>query len=114
MLLATQRRGGKKTSQERCSDRRRSGLGRPHASRNGNGDEVLGERKMSQKITSYPGKEITADQLKQGEYLDTVANFEPRYSWAAGVAISRFLEEMKKGRLIGRKCLNCKRTLVPP
>jgi len=69
---------------------------------------------LSQKITSYPGKEITADQLKQGEYLDTVERFEPKYSWAAGVAISKFLEEMKKGRLIGRKCSNCKRILIPP
>jgi len=69
---------------------------------------------MSQKITSYPGHEITTDELKEGKYLEIVQKFEPRYSWAAGVAISRFLEELKKGRIIGRKCSRCQRTLVPP
>ena len=69
---------------------------------------------MSQKITSYPGHEITTDELKEGKYLEIVQKFEPRYSWAAGVAISRFLEELKKGRIIGRKCSKCQRTLVPP
>ncbi len=69
---------------------------------------------MSQKITSYPGLEITSEELKEGKYLETIQKFEPRYSWAAGVAISRFLQELKKGRVIGRKCSKCHRILVPP
>src|SRR5881409_3131896 len=69
---------------------------------------------MSQKITSYPGHEITPEDVKKGKYLDVVYKFEPRYSWAAGVAISRFLKELKEGRIIGRKCSKCARTLVPP
>lgn len=69
---------------------------------------------MSVKNTSFPGREITTDELKQGKYLEIVQKFEPRYSWAAGVAISRFLNELKEGRIIGRKCSTCTRTLVPP
>lgn len=69
---------------------------------------------MSVKNTSYPGREITTDELKQGKYLELVQKVEPRYSWAAGVAISRFLNELKEGRIIGRKCSKCARTLVPP
>ncbi len=69
---------------------------------------------MSSKITSYPGKEITLEELKEGKYLELVQKVEPRYSWAAGVAISRFLKELKEGRIIGRKCSKCGRTLVPP
>ncbi len=69
---------------------------------------------MSQKITSYPGREITPEELKEGKYLDIAYKFEPRYSWAAGVAISRFLNELKEGRIIGRKCVKCERILVPP
>ncbi len=69
---------------------------------------------MSQKITSYPGREITPEDLKEGKYLDIAYKFEPRYSWAAGVAISRFLNELKEGRIIGRKCIKCERILVPP
>lgn len=69
---------------------------------------------MSRKITSYPGHEITADELKNGTYLDVQYKFVPRYSWAAGVAISRFLDELKAGRLVARKCNKCERILVPP
>jgi uncharacterized protein len=69
---------------------------------------------MSQKITSYPGHEITPEDVKERKYLDVVYKFEPRYSWAAGVAISRFLGELKEGRIIARKCMNCQRILVPP
>ena len=69
---------------------------------------------VSQKITSYPGHEITPEDLNEGKYLDVVYKFEPKYSWAAGVAISRFLAELKEGRIIARKCMNCKRILVPP
>ncbi len=69
---------------------------------------------MSQKITNYPGHEILPEETKSGKYLHVVYKFEPKYSWAAGVAISRFLDELKAGRIIGRKCYNCGRILVPP
>lgn len=69
---------------------------------------------MSKKITDYPGHEITPDEVKEGKYLDIEYKFVPRYSWAAGVAISRYLEELNEGRIIARKCNNCQRILVPP
>src|SRR6267143_1351881 len=69
---------------------------------------------MSQKITSYQGREITPDEVKQGKYLDIVYKFEPKYSWAAGVAISRFLTELKDGKIVARKCHKCERILVLP
>ena len=69
---------------------------------------------MSQRITSYPGHEITPEESRAGKYLEVVYKFEPRYSWAAGVAISRFLGELKEGKIIARKCYECERILVPP
>ena len=69
---------------------------------------------MSQKIAKYPGREITQAELKDGKYLDVIYNFIPRYSWAAGVAISRFLDELKDGKIVARKCNSCQRILVPP
>src|SRR6266852_4464402 len=51
---------------------------------------------------------------KEIKYLDVVYKFEARYSWAAGVAISRFLTELKDGRIVARKCYKCQRILVPP
>ena len=37
-----------------------------------------------------------------------------RYAWAAGQALSRFLHELKNGKLIGRLCHKCRRILIPP
>lgn len=37
-----------------------------------------------------------------------------RYAWAAGVAMSRFLDGLKAGVIYGRFCNRCERVLVPP
>ena len=40
---------------------------------------------------------------------------EQEYSWSAGIAGSRFLQELKEnGRIVGTKCSFCKRTVLPP
>jgi uncharacterized OB-fold protein len=39
---------------------------------------------------------------------------DARYEWDAGVAISRFLDGLEEGRILGRECRNCERVLVPP
>ena len=44
--------------------------------------------------------------------VDTEPNL--RYAWDTGVAIGRFLAELKKGRIVGRYCHRCRRTMVPP
>jgi len=37
-----------------------------------------------------------------------------RYDFSAGQALSKFLLELKNGRIVGRKCNKCGRILVPP
>jgi uncharacterized OB-fold protein len=37
-----------------------------------------------------------------------------RYAWDTGVAIGRYLQELKAGRIVGRRCDGCDRILVPP
>lgn len=69
---------------------------------------------MSSKITGYRGTEIKKKELEAGKYLFTNYETVLRYSWASGVAISRFLSGLKKGELWARKCNNCKRILIPP
>lgn len=36
------------------------------------------------------------------------------YAWDTGEAIGRYLEELKNGRLVARRCHGCGRTLLPP
>ncbi|MFQ6107491.1 MAG: Zn-ribbon domain-containing OB-fold protein [Thermoplasmata archaeon] len=60
------------------------------------------------------GVELSSRQLKEGKVMTSRWNPRVKYAWATGEAISRFLEELKKGKLIARKCDSCNRILFPP
>lgn len=69
---------------------------------------------MSEKIKEYPGVRISTRDLREGKV--PVERWRPsvRYAWATGVAMGRFLEELKEGKIIARKCNACGRIVVPP
>lgn len=69
---------------------------------------------MSVRIKEYPGVRIRTRDMREGKVL--VERYRPsaKYAWAMGVAMSRFLDELKKGKIIARKCKKCGRVLVPP
>ncbi|MGQ9459811.1 MAG: Zn-ribbon domain-containing OB-fold protein [Candidatus Bathyarchaeaceae archaeon] len=69
---------------------------------------------MSAKIKKYPGEAIETEDLREGRI--PVERWKPKakYAWTAGIAMSRFLEELKNGRIVARKCRKCGRILVPP
>ena len=62
----------------------------------------------------YPGTPLSDDDVSQGKVLIVEADPNARYAWDAGIAIGRFLAELKKGRIVGRRCHRCRRTMVPP
>ncbi len=69
---------------------------------------------MTSRVKEWPGHELRASDLLEGEV--TVARFRPdaKYAWSAGEAMSRFLEELQRGRFIARACKGCGRVLFPP
>jgi len=69
---------------------------------------------MSVKIKKYSGERIRTADLRAGKV--PVIRWSPkvRYAWSAGVAMSRFLKELKNGKIIARKCHKCGRIVVPP
>lgn len=62
----------------------------------------------------YPTTGLRESALTDGEVVTVAAAPQARYAWDAGVAIGRYLAELKNGRLIGRVCQQCRRTLIPP
>ncbi|HEU4355444.1 MAG TPA: Zn-ribbon domain-containing OB-fold protein [Actinomycetota bacterium] len=56
--------------------------------------------------------------LSETEFRSSVGAVEhavdARYEWDAGVAVGRFLEGLRAGRILGRECRRCERVLVPP
>lgn len=61
-----------------------------------------------------PGTPLSDSAIATRQVLTTEWPASLRYAWDTGVAIGRFLEELKNGRIIGRHCYRCARTLVPP
>ncbi len=69
---------------------------------------------MSENVRFFPGREISSKAIESGEVLTKTYSTDLKYSWASGVAVGRFLSELKNGKIIARKCNKCKRILVPP
>ena len=66
------------------------------------------------KDAKWKGEPLSQEDLDKGNVTFTKWRPNAKYSWAAGEAISRFLEELKNGRMIATKCKECNRILFPP
>lgn len=60
------------------------------------------------------GTPVTEADLKRGTIFASSYVPDLRYAWDTGEAIGRYLEELKLGRLIARRCAGCRRVLLPP
>jgi uncharacterized OB-fold protein len=69
---------------------------------------------MTAKIKEFPGVYLRESDFRENKILFTEWNPNAQYAWDAGVAIGRYLAELKEGRLIGVRCNQCRRTVIPP
>ena len=69
---------------------------------------------MSEKIKHFPGESLKSSDIRDGKIPAVKHHPNIKYLWSAGVAMSRFLEGMKKGKIVGSTCKKCGRTMVPP
>jgi len=69
---------------------------------------------MTAKIEKFPGVYLKESDFQEKRVLYTERTPNAQYAWDAGVAIGRYLAELKEGRLIGVRCEKCRRTVIPP
>jgi uncharacterized OB-fold protein len=69
---------------------------------------------MTAKIEKFPGVYLKESDFRDKKVLFTEWNPNAQYAWDAGVAIGRYLDELKQGRLVGARCRKCNRTVIPP
>jgi len=62
----------------------------------------------------YDSVYLRRDDFEEGRVLFETWDPNAQYAWDAGVAIGRYLQELKAGRLIGRQCPQCRQVLIPP
>ncbi len=69
---------------------------------------------MTVKIKEWPGTALSSRDIEEGRVLTVRHKLKAEYAWDAGVAIGRYLRELKNGRLVARRCGGCDRILLPP
>ena len=69
---------------------------------------------MTSKIKEFPGVALREADFSEKRVLFTEWKPKAKYAWDAGVAIGRYLAELKQGRIIGVQCRECRRIVVPP
>jgi len=69
---------------------------------------------MTAKIKEFPGVYLRESDFRDKNVLFNEWNPNAQYAWDAGVAIGRYLAELKEGHLIGVHCEKCQRTVIPP
>jgi uncharacterized OB-fold protein len=69
---------------------------------------------MTAKIKEFPGVYLRESDFGEGKILFNEWNPKAQYAWDAGVAIGRYLAELKEGKLAGVRCNKCHRTVIPP
>ena len=62
----------------------------------------------------FGGTSLTDQALTHGEVLATQWRVKADYAWDKGVALSRFMAGLKEGKVLGIRCPQCERTLIPP
>ncbi len=66
------------------------------------------------KAEDFKGIALSEEDFKEKKVIFSDIRAKAYYAWTAGVAISRFLSELKEGKIIARKCNKCGRVLIPP
>lgn len=60
------------------------------------------------------GTALRSSDIKTGKVLTLKCEPNLAYAWDDGVAIGRYLAELRKGTIIGRACFKCRRIMIPP
>jgi uncharacterized OB-fold protein len=69
---------------------------------------------MGKEILAPSGSPLKEDDFERQRVLSITYHPKVAYRWATGIAIGRFLQEMKAGRILGSRCGHCNRVVVPP
>jgi len=69
---------------------------------------------MSARIKEFPGEEVKLADLKGGKVPAVRDRARAKYVFSAGIAMSKFLNELKKGKILASTCNKCGRIMVPP
>lgn len=65
-------------------------------------------------ILEFKGTALRSADIKEKKVLTIEWHPRMEYAWDNGVALGRYLKELKNGKIIARKCNKCRRIMLPP
>jgi len=69
---------------------------------------------MEEKLQVSGGTGLSDKEIRSGKIFLTDDSLDCAYAWDMGVAINRYLAELKNGRIIAKECPGCSRVMLPP
>ncbi len=69
---------------------------------------------MAEKLIVSGGTGLSEEDVQSGKVFFTEDSLDCAFAWDTGVAISRYLAELKKGKIIATRCRECNRIMLPP
>lgn len=60
------------------------------------------------------GTPLSNEDFEKGRVVTVAGGPRVAYAWDAGVGIGGYLDGLKRGKLLGRTCRGCGRTMIPP
>jgi len=69
---------------------------------------------MDKKLKVSGGTALTEDEVHSGKIFMTEDSLDCAFAWDMGVAVNRYLAELKKGKIIAKQCRKCNRIMLPP
>ena len=62
----------------------------------------------------FPGTPLREADVTEHRVMTVEGHPNAKYAWDSGIAIGRYLQELKEGRILGCRCHTCDRIVVPP
>ncbi len=69
---------------------------------------------MEEKLQVSGGTGLSDKEIRSGKIILTDDSLDCAYAWDMGVAINRYLAELKNGHIIAKECPVCSRVMLPP
>lgn len=69
---------------------------------------------MQEKVKVSGGTGLSEKDARSGKIFYTEDSLDCAFAWDTGVAINRYLAELKNGKIIAKECRQCNRIMLPP
>lgn len=69
---------------------------------------------MQEKVKVSGGTGLSEKDARSGKIFYTEDSLDCAFAWDTGVAINRYLVELKNGKIIAKECRQCNRIMLPP